>query len=83
MNHLIKKEFQLHDSVEFITLQQLLKSEGIAYSGGSVKIYVEDYLVKINDEPEVRRGRKLYPGDVIVLEEPVMTITITSDESAS
>ena len=77
MKYFVNKEFELNRESAFITLQQLLKFEAIAYSGGAVKAYVEEHLVKVNDVPEARRGRKLYPGDVVILEEPEMTITIT------
>lgn len=54
---------------EFITLGQLLKFENIVESGGMVKHFLADYDVLINGENDQRRGRKLYPGDVIQIEE--------------
>jgi len=54
---------------EFITLGQLLKFENIAPSGGMVKIFLADYEVFVNGEQDQRRGRKLYPGDVVQIEE--------------
>ena len=47
---------------EFITLGQFLKFENLIESGGSVKFF-------INNEQDNRRGRKLYPGDVVSIEE--------------
>ena len=32
------------------------------------KILIQDGLVRVNGEIDVRRGRKLYPGDVFELE---------------
>ncbi|WP_414827180.1 S4 domain-containing protein YaaA [Apilactobacillus kunkeei] len=48
---------------EYITLGQLLKEEDIVSSGGQAKWYLKDNAVKLNDEPEDRRGKKLYDGD--------------------
>lgn len=49
----------------YITLQQLLKIENIISSGGEAKFYLADNPVLVNGELENRRGRKLYPKDVI------------------
>lgn len=54
---------------EFITLGQFLKYENIIESGGNVKFFLEEIPVYINNERDNRRGRKLYPGDVIVIDE--------------
>jgi S4 domain protein YaaA len=49
----------------YITLQQLLKIEDIISSGGEAKFYLAENPVLVNGELENRRGRKLYPKDVI------------------
>jgi len=54
---------------EFITLGQLLKFENIVESGGMVKVFLSSYEVLVNGEQDQRRGRKLYPGDVVQIEE--------------
>ncbi|MFP4077535.1 MAG: RNA-binding S4 domain-containing protein [Bacillota bacterium] len=59
----------------FIKLGQFLKYANIAASGGDVKAVLFDESVKVNDEVETRRGRKLYPGDRIDVE-GVGTFTI-------
>lgn len=46
-------------------LQQVLKSETIINSGGEAKWFLRENEVLVNGELEDRRGRKLYPGDVI------------------
>jgi ribosome-associated protein len=56
-------KFQL--KTEFITLQQLLKACDLIGSGGQVKAWLAENEVLVNGEPENRRGRKLYPGDII------------------
>lgn len=52
---------------EYITLQQVLKKLNIISSGGAAKYYLSENPVLVNDEPEQRRGRKLYPNDVLVV----------------
>ena len=54
---------------EYITLGQFLKFENIIESGGNVTFFLEEIPVYINNERDNRRGRKLYPGDVIVIDE--------------
>lgn len=53
---------------EFITLGQLLKIANIIQSGGYAKIFLQDTGVKVNQETEQRRGRKLYDNDIIEIE---------------
>ncbi len=53
---------------EYITLQQLLKMEDFISSGGEAKYYLMDNSPLVNGEKENRRGRKLYPEDVVVIE---------------
>lgn len=52
-------------STEFIKLDQFLKWVGVADNGVMAKHMVQDGVVKVNGEIEERRGRKLYPGDVV------------------
>lgn len=58
----------------YITLQQLLKKEDLVGSGGEAKIVITSGLVKVNNEVETRRGRKLYQGDVVEFEGKKITI---------
>jgi ribosome-associated protein len=50
---------------DFITLQQLLKIEGFIETGGQAKMLLPTLDVRVNGEKEQRRGRKLYPQDVV------------------
>ena len=50
---------------EYITLGQFLKFVGIIDNGAQAKIYLANHKVKINGEIDVRRGKKIYPGDVV------------------
>jgi len=62
------ENIEIREGEEFIKLGQALKKAGIAESGVDAKFIIEDGLVKVNDEIETRRGKKLYPGDFIEFE---------------
>lgn len=50
---------------EYIKLGQALKLAGLAVSGVEAKIVIQEGQVLVNGEPELQRGKKLHPGDVI------------------
>lgn len=50
---------------EFIRLDQWLKAQRLAASGGEAKWMVKDGAVKVNGRIERRRGRKLFHGDEV------------------
>ncbi|MDF2716711.1 MAG: yaaA [Paenibacillus sp.] len=52
-------------TTEYITLGQFLKLADCISTGGEVKFFVKETAILVNDEPENRRGRKLYPNDRI------------------
>lgn len=53
---------------EYIELQQLLKILGWVSTGGEAKIAVKKLKIKLNGEKEERRGRKIYPGDIVEIQ---------------
>lgn len=66
MRVILVKEIKIN--TEYITLQQLLKMENFISSGGEAKYYLMDNFVLYNGQEENRRGKKLYPNDIIVIE---------------
>lgn len=50
-------------NTEFIKLDSAMKLGGAVMLGGEAKHLVQDGRVRVNGETELRRGRKLYPGD--------------------
>ena len=50
---------------DFITLGQFLKLTKIINYGGEEKAFLVTQDVLVNDEREIRRGRKLYVGDQV------------------
>ncbi len=55
-------------NTEYVTLGQLLKMADFIQSGGEAKFAVKELAIKVNNVPENRRGRKLYSGDLVVIE---------------
>ena len=47
-------------------LDQFLKWKNLVTSGGEAKILIKSGSVKVNDEVETRRGRKLKKGDKVI-----------------
>lgn len=56
-------------TTEYITLGQFLKLANILESGGIIKSFLQDQGATVNGELEKRRGRKLYPNDVVEVEQ--------------
>ena len=50
---------------EFIKLGQALKAAGLVGSGVEAKEVIVNGEVKVNGEPELQRGKKLYDGDIL------------------
>ena len=50
---------------EYIKLGQALKAANQVEDGVEAKLVIQDGLVKVNNEVDIRRGRKLYDGDVV------------------
>ena len=59
----------------YVTLGQLLKMLDYISSGGEAKRAVLELNIQINGEIESRRGRKCYPGDVVLIEGESHTIS--------
>ena len=51
-----------------IRLGQLLKLADLVESGAEVKDVLVSGVVRVNGEPEERRGRQLHRGDVVSVE---------------
>lgn len=71
----MKEEISI--KTKFITLGQFLKFANVFESGGIIKDFIQNEGVIVNGEREHRRGRKLYPGDVVEVEQ-VSTFIVTS-----
>lgn len=63
---------------EFIKLDQFLKLANVVQTGGEAKVLIQSGAVRVNGEVETRRGRKLRPGDVVVVDGE--ELVVASDE---
>ena len=54
---------------EIIKLDAFLKWAAVASSGSEAKIYIQDELVKVNNEICTQRGKKLRVGDIVSFED--------------
>ena len=57
-----------------IRLGQLLKLAGVIDAGGEAAAYLAEHGVLVNGEAEARRGRKLHPGDEVVVGEETLRL---------
>ncbi len=57
-------------TTEYIKLDQLLKFAGIVDSGVFAKEIIWDGLISYNGEVCTMRGKKVYPGDKVLVEIP-------------
>lgn len=55
-------------TTEYIKLQDLLKFAAITSTGGEAKIMVQEGEVTVNGEVCTMRGKKIRPGDDVVID---------------
>lgn len=53
---------------QYITLGQFLKLMDIVQSGGEAKHLIHTFSIQVNGVDDNRRGRKLYAGDLVVVD---------------
>jgi ribosome-associated protein len=68
----VAREFAIRGDV--IRVGQLLKAAGLADSGAEAKELLRAGAVRVNGEPEHRRGRQLRAGDVVECHDEVVAI---------
>ncbi len=54
-------------TTEYIKLGQLIKLLGLINNGSEAKFFLFNNEIKVNGNPEERRGRKIYPGYEVVI----------------
>ncbi len=76
MLNILKKnnmtEFEI--STEYIELIRLLKAVKIAFSGAEAKMLVEEEMVRVNGEIELRKRAKLRRGDIVQVEDKTVKV---------
>ena len=63
-------------SIPFIKLDQFLKWQGIAQTGGEAKIKIQEGEVIVNGKIETRRGKKLRTGDRVTIANKTYTVNL-------
>ncbi|MDR8018220.1 RNA-binding S4 domain-containing protein [Nesterenkonia aerolata] len=68
---------------ESIRLGQLLKLSGVAENGAVARDLIEAEAVRVNGEPELRRGRQVTVGQIVDVDGepfglPAVRLTVTS-----
>jgi S4 domain protein YaaA len=66
------KDFKINS--EYITLGKLLKAEAHIGSGGEAKFFLWQNDIFVNDERRTERGKKLYHGDIIKVDQDTYRI---------
>jgi ribosome-associated protein len=54
-------------TTDYIKLDSFLKAVDAVGSGGEAKLLIAEGAVSVNGDLELRRGRKLFPGDRVAL----------------
>lgn len=75
------KEQAIPITSPYITLGQFLKHANVLSTGGEVRSFLESVAITVNGEAEQRRGRKLYPGDLIAIEQNLLRIVVAEDNA--
>ena len=67
-------------TTEYINLMQFLKHANIVMSGGEVKMLVDQAMVVVNGEIETRYRRKLYPGDIVIVDDQIELVVVNDNK---
>ena len=59
---------------EMIRLGELLKLAGVVGTGGEAKMLLASVEVRVNGEPETRRGRQLHAGDEVLVGDEALRV---------
>lgn len=61
-------------NTEYIKLDQFLKWANLVDSGSEAKIFIQEGKVKVNDEIELRRGKKLFKNDIVEFKNKIIQV---------
>jgi ribosome-associated protein len=62
-----------------VELYKILKFEGLVGTGGEAKIVIDEGMVKVNGQVELRRRNKIKDGDVIEFNNEGFLIKLVTD----
>lgn len=66
---------------EFITMDKLLKFSGVADTGGQAFMMVLDGIVKLNGTTISEKRKKVFPGDVVNIDNQIELTVVQEDEN--
>ena len=66
-------------TTECITMDKLLKFSGVADTGGQAFLMVEDGIVKLNGKLVTEKRKKIFPGDVVNIDDQI-ELTVSKEE---
>ena len=66
---------KIHIEGPFIKLGQALKAAHLVQNGAEAKEVIQGGEVRVNEETELRRGRKLVSGDVVLYKGQTIELT--------
>lgn len=66
------KKIKIKD--DYIKLGQALKLGGLVDSGVEAKIVINEGKVLVNNHPELQRGKKIIPGDIITYNNEIIQV---------
>ncbi len=70
----MKTSVKIEIHKEPIRLSQFLKLANVVQDGLHAKIRITEGEVKVNGELETRRGRKLFTGDLVLIDDTVFQV---------
>lgn len=76
----IETKEALYINTPFIKIDSAMKFSGLAETGGTAKMLIEDGAVKVNGEVCIQRGKKLFPGDTILFRNSLFEIVSENED---
>lgn len=71
----------MSDERPHIRLDQLLKREGLAGTGGQAKFLIQEGHVEVDGAVETRRGRKLFGGERVEVDGSELEVSLEAGPS--
>ena len=65
-------------TVPYIKLDQFLKYAQVVATGGQAKMLIQSGEVMVNGEVENRRGRKLFEGDRVCIQDLELQVSLSA-----
>ncbi|MFA7616566.1 MAG: RNA-binding S4 domain-containing protein [Moheibacter sp.] len=70
-----KQIFKLNENEEFIPLDKLLKIMRLVNSGGEAHSLITEGMIKVNNETELQKRKKIRVGDIVIFDNQQIEIT--------